>query len=76
MTFKKSLGAATEKVNDRERAEFEKKLKSFVDVKGFADKAELKSFLNRANRYSYKRENNTWKYFFGGKFQITFRFFR
>ena len=41
----KSLGAATEKVNERERAEFEKKLKSFVDVKGFADKAELKSFL-------------------------------
>ena len=41
----KSLGAATEKVNDRERAEFEKKLKSFLDVKGFADKAELKSFL-------------------------------
>jgi two-component system phosphate regulon sensor histidine kinase PhoR len=41
----KSLGAATEKVNERERVEFEKKLKSFVDVKGFADKAELKSFL-------------------------------
>ena len=41
----KSLGAATEKVNEREREEFEKKLKSFVDVKGFADKAELKSFL-------------------------------
>ena len=41
----KSLGAATEKVNERERAEFEKKLKSFLDVKGFADKAELKSFL-------------------------------
>ena len=34
----KSLGAATEKVNERERAEFEKKLKSFVDVKGFARK--------------------------------------
>jgi two-component system phosphate regulon sensor histidine kinase PhoR len=41
----KSLGAATEKVNEREHVEFEKKLKSFLDVKGFADKAELKSFL-------------------------------
>ena len=41
----KSLGAATEKVNEREHVEFEKKLKSLLDVKGFADKAELKSFL-------------------------------
>ncbi|MDX6747189.1 HAMP domain-containing sensor histidine kinase [Polaribacter sp. PL03] len=41
----KSLGAAAERINEKERNLFNKKIEGFLDNKGLADRAELKSFL-------------------------------
>ncbi|AUC83976.1 two-component sensor histidine kinase [Polaribacter sp. ALD11] len=41
----KSLGAATERINEKEQAEFQKKIEGLIAQKGLADKAELKSYL-------------------------------
>ncbi|WP_366943679.1 HAMP domain-containing sensor histidine kinase [uncultured Polaribacter sp.] len=41
----KSLGSATERINDNERNQFDKNIENLIDKKGLADKAQLKSFL-------------------------------
>ncbi|TXD48311.1 sensor histidine kinase [Polaribacter sp. IC073] len=41
----KSLGAATERINEKEQAEFQKKIEGLIAQKGLADKAQLKSYL-------------------------------
>lgn len=41
----KSLGAATERINEKEQVEFQKKIDNLIAQKGLADKAELKSYL-------------------------------
>ena len=41
----KSLGSAAERINEKERSLFDKEIEDFVDVKGLADKAELKRFI-------------------------------
>ncbi len=43
--IQKSLGAAAERINEREQAEFQKKIENLIAKKGLADKAELKSYL-------------------------------
>ena len=42
--IQKSLGAAAERINEREQAEFQKKIENLIAKKGLADKAELKSY--------------------------------
>tara|TARA_R110002049_G_scaffold30211_3_gene102746 strand:- start:11189 stop:12760 length:1572 start_codon:yes stop_codon:yes gene_type:complete len=41
----KSLGAATERINEKEKSIYYKEIESFIGQKGLPDKAELKSFL-------------------------------
>ena len=43
--IQKSLGAAAERINEREQVEFQKKIENLIAKKGLADKAELKSYL-------------------------------
>jgi two-component system phosphate regulon sensor histidine kinase PhoR len=41
----KSLGAASQRINEKERSLFDKEIELFIGKKGLPDKAELKSFL-------------------------------
>ncbi|MFQ3306577.1 MAG: two-component system phosphate regulon sensor histidine kinase PhoR [Polaribacter sp.] len=41
----KSLGAAVQRINENERNLFDKEIEVFINKKGLADKAEIKSFL-------------------------------
>ncbi|QNM86636.1 HAMP domain-containing histidine kinase [Polaribacter pectinis] len=41
----KSLGSVSEKINDREEAQFEKQIEGIIENKGLADNAQIKNYL-------------------------------
>ncbi|MGB1284159.1 MAG: sensor histidine kinase [Polaribacter sp.] len=41
----KSLGSASEKINQKEESQFEKQIESLIEDKGLADNAEIKNYL-------------------------------
>ncbi|MEE9407229.1 MAG: HAMP domain-containing sensor histidine kinase [Polaribacter sp.] len=41
----KSLGSVSEKINDKEEAQFEKQIEGIIENKGYADNAQIKNYL-------------------------------